>query len=803
MTETRCFHCHEAVDEQTRIDTTLNNEPVVYCCRGCKAVAEIIHTDGLQDFYKFRSANLSKPEPVGEKDLALYEVYNREDVLDRISRLNSDGRHRNVQLGIEGITCAACVWLIENEVRRLTGVTEFWLSLAKHQAELVWDPQQLSLSEIFLTIQKLGFKAFPFTEGEAEKRLAQEQKTTLLRIGVAGIGMMQSMMLAIPVYFGLTETSDPYFQRLFWYVSLLFAVPVVFFSARPFFRAARRDLQSRHFTMDTPVSLAIGGAFIASTYITLFGGEEVYFDSISMFTFFLLIGRYLETQTRLTASRSQQKLQDSTPTLVERCVGNDETEKVLLEDLREGDQVRLGAGDQVPFDGIVLEGRASVNEAALTGEFAPVSKQTGDTLLSGSYITDNALTLKVTRLGKDSHLSFLNTLVERALAEKPETVILADHVASRFVLAVLGVSLLVALSWAIIDPARAFPITLAVLVATCPCALSLATPVALTAATQALRDRGFVITRPYVLQTLAQAEHLVFDKTGTLTEGRYTLTDLHNYSDLSQADLLSLAGALESDSPHPIARFFAPFAEQSASQIKNHAGEGVAGQIGGKAYQLGSAAFCNTPEEQSVNDPGAKPVYLCCEETLIAVLFLNDSWRAGYRPMLEQLQSQPLNLQLSVFTGDPNADSDALRKQLGVTDVRTGIKPDEKMSGIRALAEKQTVVMLGDGLNDVPAMASAPLSIAVGEASDLTRMKADAMLVNPDIRILPDIIVHSRRCQSIVRQNIAWAIGYNLSILPLAALGWVPPWVAAIGMSSSSLIVVFNALRLKGVKTLG
>lgn len=788
-----CYHCRQPI-ESAVFTAAIGGESQVFCCAGCQSVSQLVYADGLQDFYQFRDASLIPAPPLRPQDENFYRLHDRDDVLKRISQTDSEGVY-SVQIGIEGITCAACVWLLEQHVSRLPGIKSFGLNLSNHRAVLTWRQAEIPLSAIFIEMHKLGYRPYPFSESEEEKRIAREQKKTLIRIGIAGIGMMQNMMLAIPVYFGLLEESGESFLQLFWYVSLVIATPVVFFSAAPFFKAARRDLQTRHLTMDVPVSLAIGGAYAASAYITFFGGTEVYFDAVCMFTFFLLIGRYLEGRARMAASRTRQLLNQSTPSLV-TLVKPDGDELRMIEDINAGDLIQITSGEMVPVDGVIRVGEAAINEAALTGEFHPFQKGPGATVLSGSLIVDGSVTIEASRPANESNLSVLERLISRALSEKPKIVARADRMSSLFVGRVLISAIVIAAIWLYIDPDQAFAVTLSVLVATCPCALSLATPTALTAATTRLRELGFVVTRAHVIQTLAEADQVYFDKTGTLTCGTYSLLHLENRSTFDSDHLLSLASALEQHSTHPVARFFQRHQPISSAKCTQVPGAGIEGILKQSTYRIGTAQFCEVTVDAVERDhPEGTAVYLSQNGQLLAIFLLGDETRPGSATLVRELK-EDLALGSVMLTGDRSLAGIQLAKQLGTDGVETGLKPDEKLARIQSVAASQTVVMVGDGLNDIPAMAAAHLSIAMANASDMTQVEADALLLNPNIETLASVFKIARKTDQIIRQNISWAFGYNLAILPLAACGWVSPYLAALGMSASSLFVVLNALRL-------
>ncbi|MDG9667423.1 heavy metal translocating P-type ATPase [Hahella sp. CR1] len=806
----KCYHCSNPVPAAINLHVTVGGEDYAVCCRGCQAVANLIHNDGLQQFYRFRDKRLEAPEPISSLDRSKYALYDRDDVLSSIAtHPGSDGK-RTLSLSLEGITCAACVWLVEQFVRKLPGVDEFWVNLSNHRATLTWNQNATPLSDVLLQLQSIGFRGYPFSATEEEKRLADEQKSMLVRLGIAGIGMMQNMMLAVPMYFGLLQDTPEYVD-LFRFISLIVAMPVILYSARPFFNAALRDIRLRHLTMDVPVSLAIGGAFAASVWITFRGGPEVYFDSVCMFTFFLLLGRYLESRARMSAAQSNARLKQKAPQFVDLLPSQGEQNSQIdltkaqltpLRDIRVGDLILFKAGDLIPVDGEIVQGESSVNEAALTGEFMPRPRCAGDAVLSGSVNIDNALVVRVTALDQDSHLSTINRLVERALQERPQLSAMADRVASYFVAGVLLTAAIVGVIWWRIDPAHAFAITLSVLVVTCPCALSLATPTALTTATTALRQSGLIITRGHALETLARASRVVFDKTGTLTQGELSLVKTDNRSRYSDAELLALAGSLEWDNPHPIAKVFQDYAQGPAEQIRNHTGQGVEGMRGATVYRLGNLKFATEklPESQMVTPENYQTVALADDQQLLALFYLTDSLRPSAKEALRQLQ-QEQGLRTAILSGDSSAAVETIASELAVTDIEKSCSPEGKLERVKQWQkEGDTVVMVGDGVNDVPVMAGAHLAVAMNNATDLTQVRADAVILNGDLRTFAFGVKKARDAYRIIRQNLSWAVCYNLLALPLAAAGYVPPYAAAIGMSVSSLIVVLNALRLSGVQ---
>ncbi|MBY4677810.1 heavy metal translocating P-type ATPase [Marinobacterium arenosum] len=799
-----CYHCGLQVPESTDFITLIDGQPRRMCCPGCLAVAETIVGSGLDTYYRHRTqpgnspefSSRQLPEPL-QQELALY---NQPEV--QRSFVNQCDAGLEAILVIDGITCAACVWLLEHHLQGLDGVNKASVNLTNHRARIQWSPEQIELSTLLGEIYRIGYQAHPFHPDKEEQLLAQEQKRAIRRLGIAGLGMMQVMMMAIALYAGTLQGIEQQYQAFIRWTSLIIATPVVLYAARPFFTAALRDLRTRQLSMDVPVSLAIGGAYLASIWATVTNSGEIYFDSVTMFTFFLLIGRFLEMKARHRTGRAGNALLNLLPTSALRLRDGEE-ELVSADQLQSGDLVRVRPGQTLPADGIIEQGHSSVDESALTGEYLPIHKQCGDNVVGGTINVENPLLIRVAEVGAESKLSAIVRLLERAHEEKPQVARLADRVASYFVAAVLITALVVGVSWWLITPEHAFWITLSVLVVTCPCALSLATPTALTAATGTLRQHGFLITRGHVLESLSKATHIVFDKTGTLTEGNLRLQSTQPLAALDRQQCEQLAAALEQHSEHPIARAFHHLQpQQPASEISATLGKGLEGQIDGIRYRIGQAdyasALCPADCPAQPSEAG-QWLLLCSEQAPLAWFRIDDQLRREAREALDQLRA--LGLQCEMLTGDSSAAVQEIAAQLGIDRVTSGVTPEQKLQHVAALqAEGAQLIMVGDGINDIPVLAGAQTSIAMGSASDLAKTNADAVLISGDLRRLVDAVQLSRRSRRIISQNLIWSLSYNLLALPLAALGFIAPYMAAIGMSASSLVVVGNALRLSKLK---
>lgn len=800
-----CYHCGLDIPANAQLSTEIDGELRHMCCPGCLAVAQTIVASGLNNYYKHRTTSAIAPEIGGSKlsESLLQELslYNQSSVQKSFVS-NIDGQ-LEATLVIEGITCAACVWLLEKHISTLEGVEKVSVNLTNHRARIQWNDEKIPLSEILAAIYKIGYQAHPFHPNKEEQLLALEHKRAIRRLGVAGLGMMQVMMMAIALYAGTLQGIEDQYQSFIRWTSFIVATPVIFYSARPFFIAALRDFKARQLSMDVPVSIAIGGAYVASIWATLTNTGEIYFDSVTMFTFFLLIGRYLEMQARHRTGRAGNAMLNLLPTSALRIVDNEE-QLVPATELNSGDVVRVRPGQTIPSDGIIVEGHSSIDESALTGEYLPVRKAEEESVVGGTINVENPLLIRITDTGSNSRLSAIVRLLDRAHEEKPQVARVADKVSSYFVAAVLLTATVVATGWSLVDPANALWITLSVLVVTCPCALSLATPTALTAATGTLRQNGFLITRGHVLESLSKATHIIFDKTGTLTEGNLSLQQTEALSETSIEDCRAIAAALEEHSEHPIAKAFESFNsdQYQASGFEIKVGQGVEAQVNGIKYRLGQPPFAQQLCSSETAQPPAQDghwLLLCSEQQPLAWFKINDQLRREAKETISTLQA--LGIQCEILTGDNSSAAAETGQQLNIDTVTQGVTPEQKLEHVSALqAQGAQVIMVGDGINDIPVLAGAQTSIAMGNASDLAKTNADAVLIAPDLRRLIDAISLARRTRLTIRQNLGWALAYNVFALPLAAFGFIAPYMAAIGMSASSLVVVGNALRLSKLK---
>ncbi|GEN28639.1 cation-transporting P-type ATPase [Halovibrio variabilis] len=794
-TASLCYHCGNPVPAGAPWTITLDEHTHPLCCPGCEAVAHAIVDGGLESYYRYRTELPERPDERQAAKADTWSVFDDPGLQEQFVHPDGDEGNVKTTLAIEGITCAACAWLIEHRLNALEGVTSSAVNLTHHRLRVSWDPQQLKLSQLLAELAAIGYDAQPYEPDQAQARMQHEERMTVRRLIIAAVGMMQVMMFSIPIYVsGPGEISDD-FYALFHWLSFALATPVVFFSAQPFFRNALRDFRTGVLGMDVPVSLAVGGAYLASSYAVLFNVGEVYFDSVAMFTFFLLFGRYVEGRARRRSGHSGNALSGVLPISATR-LEHDRSERILpASELKPGDRVLIKPGHGVPADGVIEEGESSLDESMLTGEYLPVTRHVGDTVTGGSQNMENPLVVRVTHAGRDARVAGIVDLTDRAFASRPRLAQMAARMAHLFVLRLLVVTACVSVAWWFIDPSRMLWVVLSVLVVTCPCALALATPAALTAGHGQLRKRGVLITRADAIESLSNVTRVIFDKTGTLTRGEMQLTQTQPVGELSAERAQAIAAALEAHSEHPIARAFRPFRDATlqAKDIHSHTGQGLEGTLNGARWRLGKPEFAS---DEPLKAPAKGQWLLLSEDGTPRAWFgLHDGVRDDAAATITALQAKGLTVEL--LSGDTVDAVESLANQLNIATWHAGTSPEGKLARLRELqAAGETVVMVGDGINDVPVLAGADVAIAMNGATDLARTRADAVLLSPRLMRIFEAIEISRATRRIMRQNMMWSVCYNVSALPLAAMGLVPPWLAAIGMSLSSLVVVGNALRL-------
>jgi P-type Cu2+ transporter len=776
-----CAHCAEPL---AGTPPAAAPEHAGYCCNGCAAAAQWIADARLQDYYRLRSVPAGR---VGEGIGDDYALFDREEVLAEHAHPVAGGL--GITLLTDGMRCAACAWLIDRALSGLPGVLDAGANAVTGRIRLSWDPARTRLSELLRRLAALGYRPYLATGERAERERRRQRNRDLLRLGIAGLGAMQAMMLAEALYLDFSGSMPLATRDFMRWLTLLLSTPVVFFAGWPFIAGAWRELSQRRLGMDVLIAGSTLLAWGASAVETVRGGPHVWYDAAVMFVFLLLAARMLEQRARRLASAQVDTLARARPAFATRERADGSGELVPVAALVPGDLVRVAVGAVVPADGALLEA-SSFEEALLTGESAPVRREAGDTAWAGAVCRDRPARLRVTGTGSATRLSQLARLVEAAQAQRPPLARLGERLAHHFVAWLLVAAVLVYLGWRLHDPSRAFEVTLALLVISCPCALALAVPAALASAQGALARIGVLALGERALERLAAATDIVFDKTGTLGDGRPALRGVRSFGGMTRDQALEVAAALERDAGHPLGQAFAGIGSGThAASVRALPGRGIQGIVGGRAWRLGRASFATG------TDGDDDALWLGDGRRASACFEVAEAPRSDAGAALALLRG--MDLELHLCSGDAHAPVHAFARELGVDRVAARQSPDDKLAFVRRLqARGRVVAMIGDGLNDAPVLAGADVSMAMGEGAPLAQRAADLVLTGTSLMRIPEAVAIARRTRRVVRQNLAWAGAYNLLALPLAAAGLVTPWVAALGMALSSLVVVGNALRL-------
>ena len=827
----QCFHCGLPVAAGTRFCIAFDGQMRSLCCAGCEAVAQTIVDAGLDAYYRERTATPGL-SPAGPPP-AVAALFDLKAVQSQYVA-EPDAHTRSADLYIDGITCGACVWLAEAALARLPGVTHAAVNQITHRASVAWDARQTSLTALLAALRSVGLGGQPAAGATATNFAARRKsrRRALIELGVALLSMMQVMMFTLPLYFSATDDVSAEARQLMGWAALVLTLPAVLYSARSFFAGAWRDLRLHHAGMDLPVALAIAATFSASCVALYRGAGAMYFDSLSMFIFLLLAARYLESSARETSLTLIERLTNAAPAAAWALPGFPAERggrAVAVAELEPGQVIRIAHGEMVATDGLIVEGRSDFDESLLSGESQPVARGHGELLMGGSLNLGAPVFMRVTRIGEQTVAASLRRLTEQALASRPRLGEFTNRVARWIAPLTLGLSAAAALDWLAIEPSMSFPVAVAVLAVTCPCALALAVPAAQALATARLAREGLLITRADTLERMAAASDVIFDKTGTLTTGHITIEFVQPLGAMDRARLLTVAAMLEAGSSHPIARAVAgeaaramtratgrPIAREPAdggpakgaagdaatdceSNLRCVGGAGVEGEIDGISYRLGHRQFVQqlvghgAPKDET---PGAS-LFIGRQGAWLGALVLADPLKADARETIARLDAHGLAVHLLSGDLQDRVGQVAAALVMEPSHVHAGQTPAQKMEYAARLKQRGArLIAVGDGVNDAPLLAAAQVSIAIGSGADLTRLTADAVLMSPNLRSLPDAHALALKMMRIIRQNFGWAIAYNLIAIPLAVSGRISPAAAAIGMALSSLAVVANSLRL-------
>ncbi len=806
-----CYHCGEEVNDLNIVYSTINDVEQKFCCLGCSAVAETIMELGFGDYYIKRTEKGVRPDSIVPEEINGSEIYNQLNI-QKLACDEVDENSLETELIIRGITCPACSWLCENRLSSLEGIQRIDVNYSNHRAKVRWNKQKINLSNIMQAIRDIGYEAKLYNKHSETQHREEERKHQLQSLGLTAVLGMQVMMISIALYFGKNTSMDITFINLFHWVNLVLTTPILFISGKTFFKNALRDLKISTVSMDLAVSLGLALAYIASVYATVIGQGEIYFDTIVMFIFFLSASRYIEFMLRQKSLYQTQSSELALPIVARQIIFDSETshEKMISAvDLQKGDIILIKPGETIPADGALLEGVSHVNEAMLTGEQKPIFKQKNAKVIAGSINIDSPIKISVKSSGDETVLASINKLIEHAQYEKPTLTRFSDKIAGYFISAVIIIAVSTILISGINNVEIWLDRVIAVLIVSCPCALSLAMPSVYSAAIGRLSREGIIFKNIDRLLVIPNIKHFIFDKTGTCTQGKFKVASIKTYAGLDKNYCLAVTSAIEKYSEHPIASAFQDYDTQNIniSKIHNYPGEGLSAKLKNnkEIVYLGNIEFikkyCSfdiVSTNQNSNYHSTY-IYLAAENYLLASIELADLPRDNIELLINYLTNKGAKKYLC--SGDNLKPTQYLSDKLGFDEFYARMLPKDKLMFIEGLQnENKRVAMIGDGINDAPTLSRSDVSFAISEGSDLAQLEADAVILNKDMLSLVKCIEIAQSCKKIIKQNIIWALSYNIIALPIAVNGMLAPWMAAIGMSLSSLLVILNADRIRRLK---
>lgn len=725
------------------------------------------------------------------------------------TKLTGDVNQWESHIAVEGMHCASCALNVEKAVKALPGIISVDVSAASGRARLVWSADETKPSIWMNVINKAGYRSLPAADALMRDDRRKGRRLMLWRLLVAGFCMFQVMMYAMPVYYSSPGEMTPDTLNLLRWASWVLTLPVMFFSCGPFFKNALTDIKQRQISMDFPVSLGILIAFLVSSAATFepsgWWGSEVYFDSLTMLVFFLLTGRWIELRMRDKTAGALDVLMRRLPATVERLNVNGQFERIAVRRLMVGDLVRVLPGEPFPADGQITSGETNADESLLTGESRAVSKRLGAEVIAGSHNLSTAVQVRIERIGGTTRYAQIVALMERASVDKPRLAILADRIAQPFLIVVLLAAAGTALYLWQVDQSRALMTAVAVLIVTCPCALSLATPAAMLTVSGKLARSGILVRRMQALEALTDIDTIVFDKTGTLTLDKMVVGDISVKNSLTKTEALQIAGAMARHSLHPVSRALVEATNDTqpmdklVREVQEVSGSGLVAESALGHLKLGSTKFCGLSDDAKKMDSSV--VHLTSDKGWLATFEIVESIKSDAASCVRQVTED--GLQVAVLSGDRLVSVQRVASEIGIQQVYGDCSPQDKLAHMQALQQQgKKVLMVGDGLNDGPVLASAHVSIAMGQAVPLAQAQSDFVVMNGNLAMLPYLIAQAKQTMRIVKQNLTWAATYNAICVPLAIAGLLPAWLAGLGMALSSLLVILNAARLAKIDTI-
>jgi Cu2+-exporting ATPase len=794
-----CDHCLLPFPEREAIRDEIGGKKKVFCCIGCRGIYRVIHEEGLDEFYERRSG--WKPGPLEDVPVAI-------DLFRDSVRYTGDEAEMDISLS--GIRCASCIWLIEHSLSRLQGINEARVNYATHRARIRWDPKSVTLDTILKRIKSLGYMSRPYAVSALDEHLREEKRDLLIRFGTAAFFSMQLMLYTTALYAGYFQGIDSFHKKIFELIALALATPVMFYCGYPFLKGAIRAALNRTFSMDTLVFLGSFSAYFYSVIAILVGGE-VYFDTSAMIITLILLGRFVETGAKAKASGAVSALIRLQPKEA-KLAGNGEGagSRVPVSSLAIGDRIEVIPGEKIPVDCIVVKGSSELDESMLTGEATPLMKTEGAQVFAGTMNLNGGLVLEVTRVGNETALARIIAVIEEAQARKAPVQKTADRVVGLFVPVVILIAAATFAFRLALGSGMTFSLMTAVsvLVIACPCALGLATPLTVLIGSTLLASRGILAKGGDIFESVARSDSVIFDKTGTLTTGTPTLTNVLAY-DIDERKLRVLAASIERHSEHTVSKALRAGISDSdlhpVTSFRAHPGRGVEGRRDDELLLAGNTSFLESRSVKitegqrkdlvSLSSKGDTIIGLAVGSELKGWFVISDDLRQGAREVVAALKRRGCTVGL--ITGDHRTAAEEIGKRTGISMINAEVLPAQKAAKVREMKEAgHRVVMVGDGINDAPALIEADAGVAMVSATDVAMESADVVLMRNDLSLVPRLMEICGKSLSVIRQNLWWAFSYNIVAIPLAVSGKLHPIVAAAFMAMSSLMVVGNSLRL-------
>lgn len=778
-----CYHCAEEIPQGSQWYAVAGGRKRQLCSQRCQETVQWIEKIGLSDYYRLRTGPSQRTTTA-----AVDQAWASEAVLQQVLKQKAEGFYE-VSLLIDGMHCSACTWLIERALLQLGGVSDIQINPITYRALFTIEQEKTSLQDVLHCLQRAGYQPRPLHRDSLEEARKSENRDLLKRLVVAGFGMMQVMTYAFVLYMENFGELPGGTKELFRWLGFLVSTPVVFYSAVPFFSSAFHSLKMRMLNMDVPIAIAIAAVYGSSVFQAVMNQGEVYFESVTMLVFFLLIGRYVEMRARHYSIDNADALVQLTPSFAQKVLANGEVETIAVEQLQPGDKVRVMEGAHIPADGILLSAKTRLDEALLSGEATARTRLKDEAVVAGSLVLDGPIEIKVSKVGGETFLASLVNLSTKAQTQRPKLTRRGERATNHFVLRVLVITSITLAAWLYFDPSQALEATIALLVVACPCALGLAAPATITRALGVLAKKNILVVKPDAFEDLEHISTVIFDKTGTLTEPVVS-------TDNADAKALQFAASLARESQHPLSRALLLANDQpllAVEQVKSVPGMGMQGVIQGRQFRLGQASFALAEENRALANDAS--LVLGEQGRFVASFEADESLRKDADFTVKALQQQ--GLQCQILSGDSEARVENIARQLAIDTWKSRLLPAEKLAYLQLLhQQKQHVLMIGDGSNDAPVLAGADVSIALTSGAELAQANADVLFCDGQLAHTLYLQKIAQQTRVILQQNQRWAMMYNTLAMPAAALGYIPPWLAAIFMSLSSLFVVLNALRI-------